>query len=29
LAECGGDTVGGWEGVAHALFNTKEFIYYR
>ncbi|MEY5013855.1 MAG: hypothetical protein RIS92_213 [Verrucomicrobiota bacterium] len=29
LAEFGGDTVGGWEGVAHALFNTKEFIYYR
>ena len=27
--EFGGDTVGGWEGVAHALFNTKEFIYYR
>lgn len=29
LGEFGGDTVGGWEGVAHALFNTKEFIYYR
>ncbi|MBB5032646.1 PSD1 and planctomycete cytochrome C domain-containing protein [Prosthecobacter vanneervenii] len=29
LAGLGGDTPEGWAALAHALFNTKEFIYYR
>jgi hypothetical protein len=29
LAGWGGDTLQGWEAVAHTLFNAKEFLYYR
>jgi hypothetical protein len=29
LNNFGGDTPAAWESLAHALFNTKEFIYYR
>jgi hypothetical protein len=29
LQDFGGDTPDAWERLAHALFNTKEFLYYR
>ncbi len=29
LKDFGGNTPDAWERLAHALFNTKEFIYYR
>jgi hypothetical protein len=29
LNEFGGDIPDAWERLAHAFFNTKEFIYYR
>jgi hypothetical protein len=29
LADFGGDTAPGWEALAHAIFNSKEFIYIR
>lgn len=29
LQDFGGDTADAWERLAHAFFNTKEFIYYR
>ena len=29
LQDFGGDTPNAWERLAHALFNTKEFLYYR
>lgn len=29
LLDFGGDTPAAWESLAHAFFNTKEFIYYR
>jgi hypothetical protein len=29
LQDFGGNTPDAWERLAHAFFNTKEFIYYR
>jgi hypothetical protein len=29
LEDLGGNTPDAWERLAHAFFNTKEFIYYR
>ena len=29
LQSFGGDTAAAWESLAHAFFNTKEFIYHR